>query len=300
MTLPRDDWDDDERRALTGLEKELEQIRARHQDDPPFELLRAADAEALPEPLQGALAEHLEHSAWSRALVEGGADADATLDADDQQRLFARIQRSTRATPAVSFWRARFWIPAFAAAAILVVIVGVLRRGGPDQPFEQRPLPPPEGQVAVAQPAPAFTLPLDKADVKLTPAALVLRSEGRDARFVDDIAPALTAYRAGDYAEADRRFAVLETRYPKSVEVAFYRGVSQLFLNDAPAAIVSLQAARRLDEDAFASEIGWYLGVAYERAGDATRLRVELDSLCRAKSVYAARACDAAATINRQ
>ena len=295
MTLPRDDWDEDERRALKGLEHELDQLHARHRDDPPFELLRAADADALPEPLQGAIAEHLEQSAWSRALVEGGADADATLDADDQQRLFARIQRSSRATPAASFWRARFWIPALAAAAVLIVMVGVFRRSGPD--LDQRPLPPAESQVAIAQPAPVFRLPLDKPDVKLTPAALVLRSEGRDARFVDDIAPALTAYRASDYSEADRRFAVLETRYPKSVEVAFYRGVSQLFLNDPRAAILSLQSARRLDDDAFAAEIGRYLAVASERAGDVARARAELDSLCRAKSAYAPRACEAAATI---
>ena len=54
MTLQRDDWDEDERRALAGLETEFEQLRTRHRDDPPFELLRAADADVLPEPLQAA------------------------------------------------------------------------------------------------------------------------------------------------------------------------------------------------------------------------------------------------------
>ena len=243
---------------------------------------RAADADALPEPLQGAIAEHLEQSAWSRALVEGGAGADAALDAGDQQRLFAKS--SVRpATPAVSAWRPWLWIPALAAAAVLVLIVGVLRRSGSDRPFDQRPLPPPESQVAVAQPAPAFTLALDKADVKLTPAALVLRSDGRGARFVDDIAPALDAYRAGDYAEADRRFA-LSDAISKSVEVAFYRGVSRLFLNDHRQRLCpcrqrdgsTMKPSRQRSGGTLPSPTGGW--------GRSTRLQVELDSLCRARA----------------
>jgi hypothetical protein len=296
VTIQREDWDDDERRALEGLQAELERVRARHSNDPPFELLRAADAEALPETLQTPCAEHLAQSAWSRALVAGAAEADPLLDAVAQRRLLTRIERSARATASTApLWK-RPWLQVLATAAVLVLVVNVFRRGEPTQPFEQ--LPPAAGtpSVTAAPPAPVFALPLDKPDVKLTATALILRNERRDAGFVTDIAPALDAYRASDYQTAERRFAALAAEYPQSVEVAFYRAVAQLFLNDATAAILSLQSARRLDDDTFAAEIGWYLAVAHERAGEPGRARAELDSLCRQSNAYTPRACAAAGT----
>jgi len=290
VKLQRDEWDEEERRALKGVEQELEQLRARHGGDPPFELLRAADAEALPDSLQTSLAEHLKQSAWSRALVEGASEPSA--DSDVERRLLARIKRSAGST-ASSRWRS--WVPVLAAAAVLVVMVGVLRRREPARPPDQQARPTAGAPAASsAQPA-VVVLPLDKPGVKLTPQALVLRSDARGARFADDIAPALTAYNENNYGEADRQFAALQKRYPQSVEVVFYRGIAQLFLNDPPGAIVSLQAARRLDDDAFAGEIAWYLAVAYDRAGDQPRARAELEALCRRTDAYASRACEAAA-----
>jgi predicted Zn-dependent protease len=134
----------------------------------------------------------------------------------------------------------------------------------------------------------------------LTQTALVLRSAGSEARFVDDIAPALNAYREHDYAEADRRFAAVNPQYPKSVELSFYHAIVRLFLNDATGAIASLQSARRLDDGSFAPEISWYLAVAYERAGEPVRARAELDTLCRQSSAFARRACEAAPTFAPQ
>ena len=291
MKLQRDDWDDDERRLPKDVQAELEQIRARHRDDPPFELLRAADAQALPEPLQEEMADYLARSAWSRALVAGADDPEVALDADAERRLLARIKRDSRATPPAARWWSRTWIPALAAAAILVVAVVIFRRGEPARPL-QRPASAPETQVASASPA-EFTLPLDKPEVKLTATALVFRSDGRSAKFVDEIAPALNAYRANNYAEAASQFAALQARYPKSVEVAFYRGIARLFLNDAAGAVESLQVARRLDDETFAPDIAWYLAVAHEHAGQQTRARAELDALCKGRSAYASRACEA-------
>jgi hypothetical protein len=295
VKLRRDDWDEDERKALADLGAELERVRARHRDDPPFELLRAADVDALPESLQDPIAEHLKQSAWSRALVEGAADAEAALDPEAERKLLARVTRSARDARTPSRWRFRAWIPAFAAAALLVVMVAVIRRE-PAPPVNEQPQPSTPGTTAATVP-PAFALPLDKPDVKLTQAALVLRSAGRDATFVDDIAPALNAYRANNYAEADRLFAALDARYPNSVEVKFYRGVSRLFMTDAAGAIPPLEAARRVDGGSFAPEIAWYLGVAHERAGDPARARAELDSLCRQTNAFASRACEAAAKL---
>src|SRR5262249_52533954 len=111
------------------------------------------------------------------------------------------------------------------------------------------------------------------------------------------IAPALDAFRASNYADVDRRLAALQARYPTSVEVVFYRGIALLFLNDPPGAVRSLEAARRVDDGAFASEIGWYLAVASERAGDVARARTELETLCRQAGARRAQACEAASKL---
>jgi len=294
----RDDWDDDERRALKDVEAEFAQLRERHRDDPPFELLRAAHADALPESLQAPLREHLEQSAWSRALVDVDTEAEPPLEAEVERRLLTRINRSSRSKPAAR-WYTWSWLPALAAAAVLVLIVAVMRQSGPAR-VESQPGPPAATPAAPVPAAPVYTLALDKPDVKLTPEALVLRSDARGARFVDDIAPALNAYRANDDVEAERQFASLETRYPKSIEVAFYRGVTELLLNDPAGAIRSLDRARRLDNDAFTAEVGWYLAVAYERAGNTSRARAELDVLCRHTSAYTSKACAAAAKLKSE
>jgi hypothetical protein len=65
-------------------------------------------------------------------------------------------------------------------------------------------------------------------------------------------------------------------------------------LNDARGAVTALQSAGKLSDDAFASDITWYLAVAHERLGDVTQAHAELDALCHSKSVYAQRACAAA------
>ena len=292
MKLQRDDWDDDERRLLQNVGAELEQVRARHRGDPPFELLRAADAHALPEPLQEGMTDHLARSAWSRALVAGADDVEVALEPDAERGLLARIKREGCAAPQAARWWSRAWLPALAAAAMLVVAVVVFRQGELARPLEQ-PTSTPETEVASITPPSEFTLPLDKPDVKLTASALVLRSAGRNVTFVDEIAPAIDAYRRNDYAEADKQFAALAARYPQSVEIAFYRAIARLFLNDAAGAIQSLQAARRVDDDTFAPDIAWYLAVAHEQTGERTRARAELDALCKGRSTYASKACDA-------
>jgi TolA-binding protein len=138
-------------------------------------------------------------------------------------------------------------------------------------------------------------LTLDKPDVKLTATALVRRSTGRDAKFVDDVAPALNAYRAGDFQTAAAEFVRVQTQYPDAVEIPFYLGVTRLFLDDAAGAVTALEAARRVADETFRADVGWYLAVAEERAGNRAAARTELDALCGGPSSYAARACAAAA-----
>jgi len=287
------DWDDAERQALAPLERELANLREIHGDDPPLDLLRAARTGVLPDELQQRTLAHLETSAWSRTLAEGADDADAAFDRSAADRLLSRIQQQTRDAGHRTD-RRPIWAPVLvfvSVAAALVVAVGIWRRIAPA---------PQEGPAPVAQrpvqPAPVvLALELAKPDVKVTSAALLVRGEG-GSRFVDDVAPGLNAYRAGDYADAARALEAVQSAYPRSVEIPFYLGVSRLFLNDASGAVRALESARALNDPSFADDVAWYLAVAYERAGSSPQSRALLERLCTGNSTYAARACAATGT----
>ena len=287
-----DDWTEDEERLVAPLQQELDAMRARHHGGPPLTLLRAADVDALPEPLQTDVAGELARHRWHRALIEGAAEAETGLDRASEDRLLARIHaEAASSAPARVLRFPRAWRPvlALAAAAVLVTAV-VLRMRAPQVPANIATTP---GATTTATPAgaPSFVLTLDKPDVKLTAMALVRRSTGRDAKFVDDVAPALNAYRAGDYQAAAAAFVRVQAQYPDAVEIPFYLGVTRLFLDDAAGAVSSLEAARRVADDTFSADVSWYLAVAQERAGNRTAARTELDALCGGQSSYARRAC---------
>jgi hypothetical protein len=293
VSASENDWDGREREALAAFREEFEALRERHRGDPPIEILRAARAGALPDALQGAAASHLEQNSWSRALVDGAEAADASLDDAATSRLRRHVQREARADGRPRRWLA-VWRPALALAAVAVVAAVIIVRRA------VRPEPPPVADAAhETAPAPVrsakpFRLRLDKPDVKLTATALVRRGQVGGRRFVDEAAPALNAYRAGDYAAAAREFEALIPRYPTAVEVPFYLGVSRLFLGDVPGAIEALRSAQALGDATFSDDILWYLAVAHERAGWTAETRAELAELCRGASAYAARSCEAA------
>ena len=274
----------------------LAALRARRRDDPSLALLRAADADALPAPLQDRLQAHLARDRWAQAMVRGaGAAADeSALDEVGVERLWKRLGRETMPASAErpaarSRVGAYFGIAAVAATLVLAVVWFTHRAAAPVQP----------AAATVAAPAasaapPLYHLPLDPAPVKLTALALVLRSANASATFADDAAPAFAAYRAGDYNGAATAFAAIAQTYPKSVEVRFYEGVSRLLAGDAAGAQPKLREARTLDPGAFADDITWYLAAADDRAGNRPSARAGLDALCRGTSHYAARACAAA------
>jgi tetratricopeptide (TPR) repeat protein len=295
VTADRDDWDDHEREALSPIARELADLRARHRNDPPLDLLRAAHADALPDSLLEPARAHLESSAWSRALVDGADLAEVELDAAAIDRLLARTQRTAMQETG---GRRRRWVPLFAvaAAAALVVAFIVWRNAVGPAPLTTVA----DNARRSVAPSPSspreFRLELTKPAVKLTAAALVLRGDRNSARFVDDVADGLNAYRAGDYEKAARDLDALQSRYPGSVEIPFYAGISRLMSNDPPGAVRALEAARALNDDTFADDVAWYLAVAYERAGEVERARPLLDALCRGSGTYTARACAAAGT----
>ena len=294
MTKRPNDWDDREDQLVAPAREALEALQARHGGDLPVQVLRAAETGALPDDLEEDARAALQQSAWSRALAADTAENGPALDRHAEDRLLARIHRDAQRRPAGRpSWFAQFWRPALAVAAAGVLVTTVVWRLQPEVPGDLAPQT--TATVGAAKPAPSFVLTLDKPAVKLTPMALVRRGTGRNATFADDVAPAMNAYRAGDYQTAAAEFARVQPAFPESVEVPFYLGVTRLFLNDAAGAVSALEAARKLADDTFGADIAWYLAVAQERAGNLAAARSELDSLCGGKSSYAQRACDSAA-----
>ena len=293
MTKRPSDWEEREDELTAAVRDELNALRERHRDDLPVQILRAADTGALPDVLQETAAAAIEGSEWNHALVADVNDGSAVLSQHAEDRLLARIHRDAQRRPAGRpTWFAQFWRPALAVAAAGVLVTTVVWRLEAPAVINH---PAPE-TVAPVPAAPAFHLGLDKPDVKLTAMALVRRSAGRNATFADDVAPAMNAYRAGDYSTAAAEFARVASIYPESVEIPFYLGISRLFLNDPPGAVDALQTARRVTDGTFRADIGWYLAVAQERAGRPDAAQAELTSLCSGTSSYSKRACDAAAS----
>lgn len=295
---PADGWDHDEREFLKGLESELDALRARHARDPQIELLRAAEAEVLPEDLQSAGTHYLAHDRWSRTLLEGVDHDDVSLDRQDESRLLDRIRREVKASERPRAANSWLWPSLVAAAAGIIAVVWVMRPGvTPSAPPSVTPVP--ERQVAVntPPPAPVYALTLDKPEITLTPSALTWRSAGRQGDLAADLKPGLDAFRRDDYAAARTALADLTTKYPSSVEVFFYLGVSQLYLGEAQNALDNLTKAAPLADAAFATDIAWYRAVADERLGHTDAARSGLTSLCRGTSRRAQAACAAAASL---
>jgi hypothetical protein len=290
MKAPADGWDRDEREALGPIDDELAALRDRHAGDPSLNLLRAAAADALPPDLQARVAEHLADSAWSRALVADVEDAEPTLDPAAEERMLARVVRPPVERPWLSLTRR--WVPLLATGSLvaIVAIVWISRRN--EAPAAPVATAAPQATVARVEP-PRFELPLRPPDVRLSPAALTWRGPSGTSSFVDDLAPALDAFRAADYARAAQALEPLERTYPRAIEPPFYRGIALLFVDDPLTAIGELQKAERLADGTFSSDVAWYLAIAEHRAGQIAPARARLETLCRAAAAHAADACEA-------
>jgi len=301
MSTPPEDWDQDERQALAGLEDQFEAIRRRHAMDPPLDLLQAARADILPAAEQARLMTHLESSEWSRALVdsiEEGSDA-APLDDVAQQRLWTRIARETAAASAPAPGP-RPWNPAvfggLAVAASLIIAVMVWRGGSGEH---TGPVVPPDA-VAPATPAeaPRVEIAFEKPEIKLGPAALTWRGAPSENPYLVDLKPAVDAYRAGDDPRARDLFAALSMRYPQAVEVLFFSGVTLMLNGEFERALAPLNAAAAVGEPAFTEDATWYLAVAEQRAGKDASARSRFSALCSRGGRHAADACAAVRQID--
>jgi hypothetical protein len=280
MSVKAEDWDREEREALNGISEELEALRARHAGDPPIDLLRAARGHALPDDLQSDADRHLARDAWSRTLLDG-LDAEApSLSREDQDRLFSRIEKAAASSEhRSSRWTwLRLPVVAATAAVLVVATTWIVWRSNAPKPAGTQP----EATLVVSTPPAAspFLLPLDKPDVKLSAAALTWRGARAGNDFLTDLKPAFEAYRRGDYQVAEREFSRLAPRYPKSIEVLFYQGVTRLFVNDVPGAVERLTQAEAVADETFSADVAWYRAVADERAGNVAAARERLTRLC--------------------
>ena len=212
------------------------------------------------------------------------------LRPEDEARLLTEIQKASymRWLQHRVRWRDR--VLAIAAAAAFL-IAGTLWLSRIDDTADESKAP--EAPTAAATPPPAFRLPLDKPDIKVSPSSLAWRGPGGENTLLADLKPAFDAFRGDDYARADREFSALSARYPQSVEITLYQGVARLFIGNIPGAIESLGTAEGLADRSLAWDVSWYRAVAEERAGNREAARARLTDLCAQPDPRAKSACGA-------
>jgi TolA-binding protein len=288
-----------EKELAARLGTPLEELRARRAHCPPLEMLRGVTGDALPAERKAEVEQHLRTCSMCRTLAADLQDDElAGPSPAEAQRIRARVEAEVgrkagaaaaptqrRGAPGLWAWIVR---PALALAVLaLLVWVGRIAFQKPEAPAvtQQPPVP---AQLPAA-------LRLEMPEVKLRAAAvLVMRGGGDSQQYLKDLAPALDAYRAGNYAAAAQEFSALEPKYPKAVEVFFYGGVSWLQRGANDSAVQSLGHAQTLREPEFADEVAWYLGLAYHRAGNIQAARAQFEKVCAGKSAFSMRACAAA------
>ena len=291
MKTPPDGWDEHERDIPEELARELAAAGPRT-GQPPLEALRAAGEGVLPKELDASAHWFLTQHHGTRTLVDT-LNETSTLEAETEARIFDRISRETRgaARSTSSLWR-------IAAAVGAIAILGsawwaTSRQTSPTAPAPSQATGPvaeaPAPVTPVAPPTPTFLVPLERPDVRISLRAMTWRGQGPDNPVLVALKPALEAFRAGNYAVADKEFSVVAARYPDLIEVALYQGVARLFLNDWSGALDRLNRAQALDDPAFADDVAWFLAVARERSGDVPEARRQLQSICSRNA--ASRAC---------
>lgn len=285
MWFRGEDWENEEREALDVLRPDVAQLRHRHQNDVPSDVLKAARAGLLGDPLQFAARRYLSNDRWSQTLLAGLDEAEVSLTRTERVRLLKRI----RVSGVASGTRRWLW-PALATAAAAVIAIGLtLTRDVQDQAT---------GRTAAADTnlknaTPRYRLALEKPEVRLSAAALTWRGSHESTDLARDLRQPFDAFRASDYATAEHELMALRRAYPSSVEVVFYLGVSRLYVNDPRGAVESLTRAATLADVAFASDVRWYRAIAQERIGELEAARADLTSLCAGSSRWRGPACAA-------
>lgn len=301
MSTPPDDWDQDERQMRSKLDVEIEAIRKRHANDPPRDVLVAARAGLLPAEMQARASAHLERDAWSRAIVEGfeQSGADEGVDPGFEERLLANIQKSPSTLIMPNKWRRTLAATGGLALAATILIAVFVSRKPADLAPSSSPASPASSTAVVPSPAPPpAPITFTKPDVKWSAGALTWRGVPADQPFMADLTPAMDAYREGDYTRAEPAFDRLSGKYPDSIEVLFYLGLTRMLRDDFAGALAPLAAAEQLKQVTFADDVSWFLGVAELRTGQVVQSRSRLSALCGKGGSRAAEACAAVAKLD--
>jgi hypothetical protein len=301
MSTPHDNWDQDERDQLAALEPQLAVIRWRHRHDPSLAELRAAQAELLPPAAQARVAAHLDASAWSRALLAGVDEglAQVQLDPAAEERMLTRVRAGyLPAAASPRRWKSTLLLSGLAVAASALVAVVAESPRSPS--VAATPPGTSSGALPTVPAAPApVQLAFAKPAVKLSPDALTWRgAAATDNPFLRDLAPAIEAYRADAYAEADERFSSLADRYASAIEVLFYLAATRMLRGDFAGAEAPLTAAAEVAGSTFADDVAWLLAVTRQRLGRNAEARPALTALCAKAGARSAEACAALATLD--
>jgi len=299
--MMHDPWDDEERALLDGLHDALDEVRQRHAGDPPLDVLAAADGDALPEAWQAGVRAHLDQSRWSRTIVAGSALPERPLSEVDEARLLRRVTHGAGRARRVGLL-----LLGGALAASLLIAMALWPGTTDDAPLPVSIDDAADRQVARAEPAAAFPpLDLEPPPLEAPLAALTLRGDGdaagergaADSRaYVEALAPAFDAYRAGDFQAADLAFGDAAERFPEAFEVLYYGGISRLMLGRHGTAVDALEDALSQAAPDRRAEVSWYLAVALQHAGRDAEALARLRALCEAGGNFGRRACAAVET----
>jgi len=295
-----EDQDPEESQWLELAGSEIKDLR-RFSSCPSIQSLRAAGANALPEPQQSMV---VLHTAGCRACRSVQADLEALqsppeLEEEDMRRIRSQIALKLKKDRGRRFPLLRIisWRPALAVAAIGICASLFFIKFRDRLPVN---LTTDSGKQLQTPPDMAQAFPLEKPDVKLSLAVLTWRgTEQTNGSFANDIAPALDFYRTNRFAEAAAQLEKLSGKYPDSIEVCFYQGISRLFLGAYGSATQSLEKARKLADDSFLPDVDWYLALAYQRSGRLPESRSCLSSLAAGQSRYSERARKTLALLNQ-
>jgi hypothetical protein len=253
------------------------------------EMIQALVAGALPAGETKTVQLHIESCPSCRMVHRAIADCDLPAPGvGDVDLLWTRVSEGIPA-------KRRFvwhWGWAVAAAASVVAAIAMSQALLTPKPATMAFAP----QIPASPALPAWDLSgYDRPPVRLPVEGLLVWRGAGETRIPDhtrDVAKALEPYRGGDLREAERRLAALEARYPRSFEVAFYRGVCLLYL-DRPAAASHLSRARELANPSQSADAAWYLSLAYLRRGSIRDAHPLLAGLCAGAAAHSQSACQA-------
>jgi hypothetical protein len=325
------DADPDEESFAREIAEPLVALRARGNKCPKPDLLLAGRAGVLPPEMASDVARHLgdcglcqvlldslvaelpgpsheaEHRIRDRVFAGLGSppvDALSGLTLEEERRIRERVFAGLDAGPGRGHpERRRAWslvwrpVPLLATLAVLAAAVaGTLwvYLDRPVTPAEVAGAPQTDAPEPPAPPPTEHVLVLEKPPVRLpVAAALVWRGGGDDQQqHLEALGRALAAYGEDDFRSAAGALGVIAETRP-TVEVLFYLGVSNLFLDRHGDALTALEKVRQMAQPPLDEDAAWYLAVAYERLGRQEDAASQLRGICNGDGSRRAQACDA-------